>query len=80
MKGKPTFPFKLIIISYSVIWLQWEVKSSYYVETHPLERVGQMKSQKIQKGDLFDSEDEKGVLVKKGGAKKIYYNRSYSEH
>ena len=29
-----------------------------------LERVGEMNSQKIQKGGLFDSADEKGVLVK----------------
>ena len=31
---------------------------------HALERVGEMKSQKIQKGGLFDSADENGVLVK----------------
>ena len=31
---------------------------------HTLERVGEMKSQKIQKFGLFDSVDEKGVLVK----------------
>ena len=31
---------------------------------HALERVGEMKSQKIQKGGLFDSADEKDVLVK----------------
>ena len=32
--------------------------------THALERVGEMISQKMQKGWLFDSVDEKGVLVK----------------
>ena len=31
---------------------------------HAVERVGEMKSQKIQKGGLFDSVDEKGVWLK----------------
>ena len=34
---------------------------------HALERVGEMKSQKIQKGGLFDSVDEEGVFGKKAG-------------
>ena len=33
--------------------------------THALERVGKIKSQTIQKGGFFDSEDEKVVLVKR---------------
>ena len=37
--------------------------------THALERVGKIKSQTIQKGGFFDSEDEKGVFGKKGGAR-----------
>ena len=43
-----------------------------------LERVGKMKSQKIQKGGLFDSVDEKGVLVK--SMEPGWGFRSYSKH
>ena len=45
---------------------------------HTLERVGEMKSQKICKGGLFDSVDEKGVLVKR--VEQEWGFRSYSEH
>ena len=37
--------------------------------THALERVGKIKSQTIQNGGFFYSEDEKGVFGKKGGAR-----------
>ena len=43
-----------------------------------LERVGEMKSQKIKKGWLFDSVDEKGVLVK--SVEQRWGFRSYSKH
>ena len=45
---------------------------------HALERVREMKSQKTQKGGLFDSVDEKGVLVK--SVEQGWGFRSYSKH
>ena len=43
-----------------------------------LERVEEMKSQKILKGGLFDSVDEKGILVK--SVEQGWGFRSYSKH
>ena len=45
---------------------------------HALERMGEMKSQKIQKGGLFDSVEEKGVLVK--NVEQGWGFRSYFKH
>ena len=44
---------------------------------HALERLGEMKSQKIKKGGLFDSVNEKGVLVK--SKEQGWAFRSYSK-
>ena len=45
---------------------------------HALDRVGEMKSQKIQKGGIFVSVDEKGVLVK--SVEQGWDFNSYSKH
>ena len=45
---------------------------------HTLVRVGEMKSQKIQKSALFDSVDENGVLAK--CVEHGWSFRSYSKH
>ena len=57
--------FYFIMIIRCISWMTWAFITTFSLcGAHPLERVGEMKSQKIQKGELFDSVDEKVVMVK----------------